>query len=475
MSQHWRSLLLLVAVVAANGQRIALAQSQVPVLQEIRLPVPASRGSFGGGFLIPSVPAQKRFAVRLLPDQRLLVMNPNGTGQWSLTRIGKWWTESPEMESLVVPGWTSANVHREGGIETTVLVTPDGRYGVVVSGIDEVKNAGQIPFGPNSPIAGKPDTLITLVDLAHWQVVGGFHTATLGIALFKRAHIAAGKWIALQGYLPSTDKNSRRPGWLHQLISIPELTVGPSCITTEAWTITSSKGNRDAAEGELAKQNNAFCGDLLSASGLKSLHRFEALMYLGTDPPPDTYQPHKEFPRKFSNGTGPIDERNFNFREMVGRTVGLTPDDDHLYHDNPPFESPESYWYEFQHQQGTRVYQLAKYDRSGATLSVVPTTLLAREGCQRWYRCDCRVESVREESDSLLAYCYGFTLGFAEVEDPKAQWLTMFRTRNLSEIGDIRMSKDRKTKQALATANGGPYVLVVEQGEILRVYRVLVD
>jgi hypothetical protein len=467
MVRHWCCTLLSTAVLTACVGSVAFGQSEIPAQHEIRLPIPESRGSFGGGFWAISVPSHDQFAVRLLPDQRLLVMNPNSSGQWVLTRIGDWWTESPEIDSLAIPGWTSANVKREQNLTTGMLVTADGRYAVVVSGAEKVKDADHIPFAPDRSIAGKPDTLVVLVDLKLWRLVRGFHTATLGDFDFRRAQIAGGHWIALEGYnvTPSPIKYAHVYERINQLISIPDMTVGPRCIS-----IVAEPGN--SSQAGLAHKNNAICGELLKATGLASLNRFESLMYLGEEPPPETYQPYAEVTRKFSTGTGEIDERNFNHEVMVGIERGFTPDSNGFYHFNPPFESPAGYWYEFQHPPGTRTYQLAKYDHAGTTISVKPTTLLAKAGCGRRNWCDCRIEDVREEANALLAFCSAFMVDIFDAHHMQAQWLTTFRTSNLSESGEIRMSKDHLTKQVLATIDGTLYVLIVERGETVRVYPV---
>lgn len=479
MFRHWYCVLLLTAVLNASGGRVAFAQTEIPALHEIRLPIPASRGSFGGGFLAGSVPSYERFAVRLLPDQRLLVMNPNSTGQWSLTRVGKWWTDSPELESLVVPGWNAANVHREMDITTGMLVTPDGAYAAVVSGVEEVKDAKHIPIAPSQSIAGKPDTLVVLVDMKGWRVIGGFHTATLGNFDFRRAQVAGGRWVALEGYIPIGEKYHRVPSKrVNQLISIPDLAAGPRCFFVTSESLIVADAVKEAAELGLSRENNTRCGELLNATGLTSLYRFESLMYLGTEPAPETYEPHPQHRRgllvgRFSTGAGSIDERNFNQDAMIGRERRFTPDNDYLQHDNPPFQSHAGFWYELQHQRGTaRTYHLAKYDHAGATLSMKPTTLLDREGCAQWGHCDCRVEDVREDANGLLAHCRGYTADSWNIAHWKAQWITVFRATDLSEMGDIPLSRDHLTKQVLATIEGKSYVLVVEQGETLRIHQV---
>ena len=452
---------------------IGFAKAQAPIapIHQIKLPIPESHGRFESGWPALGEPNSYWSTMKLLPDQRLLVMNPNASGEWSLTRVGNWWTDSPTIDSLIVRGWTAANTRR-GAITCGLLITDDGSYAVLLGSVDKVKDADHMPFQPQVKVDGWADTLIVLIDLRHWQVARTFHTATLGNFRFHRAQIVGGHWIALNGndHTAYPDKYAHVFGEVNQLISIPDLAVGPFCVSTGSEILTTSLGQRTREEMQLAFLNRQKCAALLQAANLGSINRLESLLHLGESPVPEAFDLPERYIR-YSTGGGPTDQRNFNHRAVLGREILMTPEADNFYSDsdNAPRESELGYWYQTRHAARSRTKTIVRYDADGKLLAERETSITSLAGCDR-YGCSCRVEAAREDAGTVMVFCHAYTVGLFDEWHEKKFWVAVFHTSDLSEAARIPLPNVRKSMQTLATANGQSYVLALEEGRILRVY-----
>jgi hypothetical protein len=52
------------------------------------------------------------------------------------------------------------------------------------------------------------------------------------------------------------------------------------------------------------------------------------------------------------------------------------------------------------------------------------------------------------------------------------QWLSVFRSDDLSAVGLINLSKNKEIWQAIGSGDGHTFVLTLEYGETLRVYAI---
>ncbi len=85
--------------------------------------------------------------------------------------------------------------------------------------------------------------------------------------------------------------------------------------------------------------------------------------------------------------------------------------------------------------------------------------------------CSCRIEGLSEEQHILLAYCRSQRDQFVGSKWVK-QWLSVFRSDDLSEVGSANLSSQKDTIETIATVDGRAYALAVELGETLRVFAV---
>src|ERR1700686_2712298 len=177
--------LLLIAALSCCAPVCASAQTQLEPMQEIKLPAPSSLGKFGSSFLVPGTPAKEMFSIKVAPDQSLLVFDPDANGEWPLVRVKKWWTKDPVSEMLNIPGWTAADSKYSGEMHVDLQITPDGHYAVAF--------ASAYWDGPlflrRGYVARKPDTIINVIDLQRWQIVGSTHTEKTENADFRGARI----------------------------------------------------------------------------------------------------------------------------------------------------------------------------------------------------------------------------------------------------------------------------------------------
>jgi hypothetical protein len=147
---------------------------------------------------------------------------------------------------------------------------------------------------------------------------------------------------------------------------------------------------------------------------------------------------------------------------------------DELYMGNPPFESSSHLWYGlYDSHKGKSLYELDRFDAEGQKQKgeTIRYLLCGNPTMQGPHSaCGCRVAAVYEDQRALLAYCrtpHGDFTGAWQ-----RQWLSVFRSDDLSEVGLMNLSKDKETNAVLAVGDGRTYILAVELGQTLRVYAV---
>jgi hypothetical protein len=117
-----RSLILTILSVLLPS--ITAAQLGPEPFREIKLPVPISRGSFGGKWNSGT----GLFQMRIAPDQSVLVFDPDASGEWLLFRVRDWWTGKPSVDLLKIPAWQGGDTL--GLYSTSLQVVPGGRYAI---------------------------------------------------------------------------------------------------------------------------------------------------------------------------------------------------------------------------------------------------------------------------------------------------------------------------------------------------------
>lgn len=448
----------------------APAQTPLPLIQEIKLPVNARLGGLVGLFW------DEVFQFRVTPDQSLLILYPSTSGKWPLVRVRKWWTKAPETEELDLPGWSLANTFNSD-FGSDLLVSPDGQYAIAMGGVGSVKHARGIPFPPTDSIEHKPDLLITVIDLEHWQIVGGFHTATVdATAEFRGAYIVNGRWLALQGLddEPEKVKYEHLYDRVNRLISIPDLKAGPGCSTKDPEILTLSYGHGPGAAKALSEQNDSACADLLKTAGVPSMRVLDWLVYLGHDPEPENLMADEQLRQRaaMQEDGNRSTAQDLNWPGDEYNRCCWTSDWWFIAGDNPPFESAAGVWYQLQGQDhgADYHYQLNQYAKEGRLLKTRTTDLTAGPGCSR-YDCVCSVVDVSEQQGAILALCRAVSLNFVDGEDWHNQWAAVFRAEDFSMVGDAEL-KPAHVRVSIAVAEGHTYVATVEEGKVVRVYSV---
>jgi hypothetical protein len=393
------------------------AQARLDPLREIKLPVPSSP-------VVPG-PRERAAAIKVASDQSLLALVADSNGNWSLVHVKEWWTEDPLSEVLSVRGWAAGGANSGIGV-VDLQITTDGRYAVAIAATISVDKG---------PSVSKPDTFITVVDLEGWRIVGSLHTANMSGADFSSAQILNESWMALQD-------TSAGPSFSHddyiykhnRLISIPDLKLGPECISKRPRRQLAAP---EAPEAEpIAKQNDEACADVLKISGIESERHLDSI----------------------------INERNSG------------PASFETYSSPPPFESSTHLRYGLHVWNGKDSIhsQLSVFDASGRKLDQksLPHLLCEGEKVDFWKprSCGCQIEDVSERQHALLADCRIWSGDFDGGWEK--EWFSVIRTDDFSEEGSASLPRDalNDTNEAIAIRDGHTYVLTLTHGEMLRVY-----
>ena len=469
---------LCIAALCLCEALIAPAQTQLPLVQEIKLPVRPHLGTLGGGFLAIGWSSSELFQFKIAPDQSLVVLYPNTSDKWPLVRVRNWWTKAPEIEELDLPGWSEANTRYETSIGTDLLITPDGNYALALGSVASVKDARNIPFPPSELIEHKPDLLITVIDLHLWKIIGALHTATVDPnAEFRGAYIVNGKWLALQGIdtEPERVKYEHLYDRVNRLIAIPDLKPGPGCMSQDSEILALALGAPKGGAGGLSDRTDASCAGLLDTANVPSMRVLDWLIYLAHDPEPRKLMAHTQFsqldgspqnsgPSALPDLIWPTGEYNHGYWTSIEWNI---------FEDNPPFESSVGNWYQLHGQDpgANYHYQLSKYTHAGKLLKTSATDLQSEPLCRSRFACACEVVDVSEQQNAVLALCRAQSVNFTGSFDWHRQWLSLFRADDLSRVGDAALTTNF-IRAAIALAAGHTWVVTVEEGKTVRVYAV---
>jgi len=453
---------LLILAADAGAQRVLNA------VNEIKLPVPSSLGGFGGQFPFIGEPAKSFSTLKVAPNQSVLSFQPDANGKWLLVRVKQWWTKDPVTEALNIPGWSGADVNFGDLSGVALQIAPGGRYAVASAAVE---------WRSNGKRGHKFDTLITVVDLERWQIVGSTHTADTEEVSFRGARVLNDHWIALQGL----DKEAFAREYSHvydrhnRLISLPDLKSGPTCISKRPNFLLGARASDAewrAAYQKLGAENDATCREVLEVSGVPSVKDWESLIYKGHGTMPEVL---------LLKGNGIADSQEPRLRNAVDRDNSNSDAWSISYYGTNgselPVESTSHRWYATHYVIGTssRGYALEVFDADGKRLmSQAPDHLLCAGNGSRAGNgnCVCRVDEVSEEQDTLLTSCRAYSPGLVDNENTHAQWLSVFRSKNLVEVGLVDLSKDKRTVSVIGVGDGHAYVLAVDAGNVLRVYAV---
>ena len=462
--------LLFVSFLISSVPVPVCAQTQLDLAAGIKLPAPSSPGKFG------EWGAKRLFSIKVAPDQSLLVLDPDADGQWLLIRVRNWWSKEQASDVLKIPAWGAAD-SRNGSVDTDLQITPDGHYAIAFAAAFWSAPV----FAKKGYTPRKPDTLITVVDLQQWQVVGNIHTANLDDANFEGARVLSNDWMVLQGWdeEPSTHEHEHLYDRRNQLISIPDLKPGPQCLSTRKVPLlpvqTPAEEWRTVLD-TVHKQNDESCTEVLKVAGIASVDALESIIYKGHGVEPDSLLLHSlDFTEqdKLNSPRLPMDvveEEQSVYYDHWNR------DRFNTYLVAPPVESVAHRWYgAYGLYNKVHYYELEAFDADGRKVKeVAPEHLLCGKNAERGFdrNCACRVDDVSEEQHTLLTDCRVFSHDFAGAEISHEHWVSVFRSDDLSEVGSAQLSNDNETGETIAVAQGRAYVLAVEFGEALRVFAV---
>ena len=478
MNCMFRSFLLRSLVVGAMcGLALkASAETAIQPLREIHLPVPPSRGSYS--HFPYSESARDHVAMRVAPDQSILVFDADASGKWPLVRVRKWWTENPASEVLNIPGWSAADSEHLAGIRMDVQITPDGRYAVAFSEALWMEKSSFLLHVPKGYVERKPDTIVTVVDLERWQIVKSLHTITTGDGDVRDARVVDNRWIALDANLGQSGAEQGTDRYRNWVLSIPDLKPGSECLSERFFPI--GRPPDDLAAQRVKKKNVEACRDVLKATETDSDKALEVLIQRGSGIEPtimrlrdvdwleDVLERESRVSRSEKERLWDAEGHAMEFFRYWG---------EYPYYDqvaqNPPFESSAHLWYGLYSSHDRGLDDLVRYDAEGREQKTETARHLA---CgdpvigKSNSACGCRVIDVSEELRTLLTYCRKQHSDYDGMF--QMQWLSVFRSDDLSGIGFINLAKNSEALQAIASGDGQAYVVTLEFGEILRVYAV---
>jgi hypothetical protein len=473
MKIKWARYVVL-ATAVAMGLTSTAAQTHLALSREIDLPVAAERGSWGN-IWGRNLPAGDQFAWSNAPGESLLVFDSDTSGNWPLIRVRKWWTDKPETDVLNLPGWNTAAFkkfmnHWYVDIHIDLQVTPDGRYAVAFAEAALAEKALIDLFRMHDlkVVTPAPDTIITVVDLEHWQIVKTIHTPSLGEMHADRARILNGGWVALDqrnfDALPGEGREIYSDRKV-QLLSLPDLNPGPACARATG-------GRREA----MITHNQRACAEVYKATGTKSDEALGALIARGGDPEPAEVRVKGDEFREREGRSRESEwdrENGGKIRENLALGEWGEYPYDRWFAEGPALESSSHLWYGLHEAPEHPFYELEAYDSGGVKRN---SQTIRRLLCgdpeldAPKSACGCRVISVSEGDRTLLAYCR--RASHYDTDLLQRQWLSVFRTDDFSGLGIVDIEKGSRPLQWLASGDGLAFVLTLEHGEKLRIYAI---
>lgn len=390
------------------------AQTELKALKEVKLPVPLFRGIWW----TPSVQSRWLFSVRAIPNNELLVFEPDKNGKWPLVKVTNWWAKDSQSTILTVPGWSGKDDKNLERLGINLQVTPDGKYAVTFAVADWHKSS--------SGTTRESDAIVSVIDLSRWQIVTSLHALELGFGS------VGGGWTLHNGFMVLMSEETDSSEWRHSyaLISLPALSPGLRC-TTHLPLLPPSELKKD--EPKRHKRDNEACANVLEQSGLSSVEELEALTTTGRKPVPEALK-RSAYPSQFVLESGV----SYGLDSVNSELSVWKPDGESLRKQKSPHLLCEG-----QPVQGPS-----------------------------WI-CDCDIVDLARNGEDLLAHCITKHDNFFGWQVWLRQWLSVFRADDLSELAFIRLSsRNEETKAILASANGQTYVLAVSLGDRLRVFKV---
>jgi len=409
---------LLLAVLLATCAPFPLfAQTDLKILKEVKLPVPLFRGIWWSA----SVQSRWFFSIQVTPNKELLVFEPDKNGKWPLVKVAQWWSKDSQSTILTIPSWSAKDDKSLERLGTDLKITPDGKYAVAFAIAEWHKSS--------SAAIREPDTIVTVIDLGRWQIAARLHTSELHLGR------VSGCWILNNGLMALTSMqwDSSQTTKSYVVVSLPALSPGPRC-TAQVSNLLSSDLKKD--EPDRRKRNDEACTDVLEKSGAISVEELEALTTTGQKPVPET------------------------LRALEGMSYPSQ------------FVSKEGNWYGLDSVHS----ELSFWKPDGESLRKRKSFHLLCEGQPvqgpSWI-CDCDIVGLSDNDHDLLAHCITKHDNFFGSQVWLRQWLSVFRSNDLSELALIRLSsRNEETKAVIASMDGHSYVLAVSHGDTLRVYKV---
>ena len=222
--------------------------------------------------------------------------------------------------------------------------------------------------------------------------------------------------------------------------------------------------------------NQRACADVYKATGTGSDEALGALIARGGDPEPaaagvrgDDFRE-----REGRNRENEWDRENGGkIRENLALAEWGEYPYDRWFAEGPAFESSSHLWYGLHEAQEYPFYELEAYDSSGVKKSSLairkmlcgdPDLDAAKSAC------GCRIVSVTEEDQELLAYCR--RARHYDSDLLQRQWLAVLRSDDFSGVGIVDLDKGSRPLQWLGSGGGHVFALTLEHGEKLRIFAI---
>jgi len=439
----------------------AFAQTELKPLREVHLPVSSSRGVYAH-YPILDMAAKQFFSMRIAPDQSVLVLDSDASGQWHLVRLRNWWTDKAVSEVLSVPGWAATDAKHINRIKVELQITPDGRYAVAFAGAVWMEKSDFIFHEPRGYVARKPDTIVAVIDLNEWKIVSSIHTIGLVDGNLRGVRVVSNQWIALDFELGDSPLRILLYRFVTKLIAVPDLHSGPECVSDRQFRPPPppSLGLEKSDAERLKNQNDAACEAVLQTVGISSVDGLEILIDRGQDVLPPTVE-------RRSDGLQRTEDDYFRFWGEYPYYL--------LTAENPPFESSSHRWYGLYNSHERGLYDLEIYDAEGhRQRSQTLRNLMCGDPSleQQGSACGCRVVDVSEQSHDIVAYCRAQRGDYDGMV--RREWLAALHLDDSFGVGFISLPRkyQHETLEEIALANGHSYVVTLEVGETLRVYAI---
>ena len=341
------------------------------------------------------------------------------------------------------------------GYFNDLQITPDGHYAIASAGARWMERSSFLLHPPKGYRARKPDTIITVIDLEQWKILSGLHTAAIADQWLHAARVISAKWIVLDFQLSTSQSEDGLYPYLDKLISIPDLSSGPQCISHRSFLNDHLTGVNHADPVTTKNLANAACQELLHATSQPPVDALATQIFREQDVLPPAV-------RQRSSDLQGTEETFFVFWGNYPYYL--------LYRDNPPFESSAHLWYGLYNHQKSPFYDLERFDANGQKQNAQSIHhLLCGDPSleQHGSACAGRIIDVSEQQHTLLAYCRTQHGDYAGIV--RRQWLAVLHSDDFSGVGMIPL-KDHPLAQLASSADGHPYAVTLTSGEILRIY-----